>query len=162
MDADQIAKGGFRYGQNDLSRLGGLVSNALDASRSSGKFNFAYNTNNQSQYQKGHGKYGREAVLIKASGVEAWHSGDQEHQVIFDNSTAKDIVPLTLSDWGSGWLVGGLGKGGRPDGQGDAFPSLVAAVEWAKKNYDQYKNVMQRSARINYRVAQRFLEVQDA
>jgi len=146
MDADQIADGGFRYGQSDLSRLGGHVSNALDARRSSGKFNFGYNAKDQAQYEKGHGKYGYEAVLFKASGVEAWHSGDQERQVIFAGNTAKDIIPLTSSDWGSGWLVGGLGKGGRPDGDGDAFPSLVEAVEWAKKNYGQYKNVMSRRA----------------
>jgi len=153
-DAEQIAQQGFKYGADDLSRLGGRVSNALQEQRSSGNFNFGYNTSNPSQYEAGHGKYGREAVLLKASGVEAWHSGDGEQQVIFAGNTAKDILPITSSNYGSGWLVGGLGKGGRPDGEGDAFPTLIKAVEWAKKNHAQYKNVMASPKRVAARYRQ--------
>jgi hypothetical protein len=126
--ADAIACRGFRHGQADLSRLGGHTSNALDAQRSTGRFNFAYNVRDEAQYVKGHGKYGNEAVLFRAAGVEAWHSGDQEWQVVFQGSTAKDIVPLRRGD--HGWLAGSLER---------EFPSLTAAVKWVTANYKRYE-----------------------
>jgi hypothetical protein len=133
-NADSIACSGFRHGTDDLTRLGGSVSNAIKARKSSGKFNFGYHLGDTSQYRKGL-KYGGEAVLFRASGLQAWHDGDQEWQVVFIGGTATDIIPLTQEF--DKWVVNGLGRGGRPDQEG--WDTLPQAVAWAMRNYAQYK-----------------------
>ena len=50
--------------------------------------------------------------------------GDQERQVIFRGSTAKDIVALT-EEFGT-WFANGLGRHGQP-GQ-DGFDSILEAA----------------------------------
>lgn len=120
-DAEAIAKQGFKHGVRDLTRLGNATSNALHAKRSSGKFNFAYLVSDPG-YRKGV-KYGHEAVVFKANGVAAWHEGDQETQVVFEGSTARDIKPIT-QEYGA-WYVGGQPEGG--------FDTLAEAVSWATR-----------------------------
>lgn len=62
-NAEAIAGGGFKHGVSDLTRLGGALSNAIDAKRATGKFNFAYLLS-ESNFREGL-KYGHEAVVIQ-------------------------------------------------------------------------------------------------
>jgi hypothetical protein len=137
--ADAIAQQGFKHGVDDLTQLGNYLSHALRIKAAAGKFNFAYLVSS-SNYRKGLGRFGHEAVVFKASGVSAYHKGDREIQVIFQGDTARDIVPITREF--DGWVAGGLGKGGRP-GQ-DEFKSLPEAVNWVVENYGQYKRLLTR------------------
>jgi len=134
-DAKAVACAGFKHGVSNLEELGGATSNAIDAKRSTGKFNFAYQLSDP--WQEGF-KYAHEAVLFKASGVVAWHDGDQENQVVFQGNTAKDIVPLVI-EFGD-WFANGIGKGGRPDQ--DGFRQLPEAVRWVTTNFNQYKALL--------------------
>jgi hypothetical protein len=112
----------------------------------SGGYNFAYDIKNWERYASGRFgfKYGKEAVMFKASGVKVWHNGDNEEQVVFIGSTAKDIVPLT--EYGGDWYANGIGRGGREEGlggdEGEAFESLSEAVDWVHANFNQYKRLL--------------------
>jgi hypothetical protein len=145
-DADGVACDGFRYGMDDLTRLG-LTTHFTSAAKPGG-YNFAYDVDEWERYARGrHGfKYGDEAVLFRASGIKVWHHSDGEYQVIFVGDTAKDIVPLTKGGYDGGWWANGIGKGGREEQdseQGDgSFDSLSEAVDWVTANYNQYKRLL--------------------
>ena len=146
-DASEIACDGFRYGMDDLTRLG--LTTHFKLNSKPGGYNFAYDINEWERFAGGrHGfKYGKEAVLFRASGVKVWHHGDGEYQVIFFGKTAKDIVPIAKGYY-DGWWVNGIGKGGREEGEAESdhedgsFDSLSDAVDWVTTNYNQYKKLI--------------------
>jgi hypothetical protein len=145
-DAHTVACRGFTNGMDDYTRLGLTTRYSLE--QKPGGYNFAYSAKGWEHYAQGqHGfKYGGEAVLFRASGVQVWHDGDIEAQVIFVGNTAQDIVPLTQSGYDGGWWANGIGKGGREEGnyeQGDgSFESLSKAVKWVLQNFSQYKRLL--------------------
>lgn len=146
-EASEIACGGFKYGMDDLTRLG--LTTHFKMNSKPGGYNFAYDINEWERFAGGrHGfKYGKEAVLFRASGVKVWHHGDGEYQVIFFGETAKDIVPIAEGYY-DGWWVNGIGKGGREEGDAESdqedgsFESLSEAVDWVTANYNQYKRLI--------------------
>lgn len=145
-NANTVACRGFNYGMDDYTRLG--LTTRYSLGQKPGGYNFAYSAKGWEQYTRGeHGfKYGKEAVLFRASGVRVWHEGDEETQVIFVGNTAQDIVPLTQGGHDGGWWANGIGKGGREEGnykQGDgSFDSLSEAVKWVLQNFGQYKGLL--------------------
>lgn len=145
-NANVVACRGFNYGMDDFTRLGLTTRYSLE--QKPGGYNFAYSAKGWEQYARGeHGfKYGGEAVLFRASGVQIWHAGDEETQVVFVGNTAHDIVPLTQGGHDGGWWANGIGKGGHEEGnyeRGDgSFDSLSDAVKWVVKNFGQYKRLL--------------------
>ena len=92
-NAWQIWQEGFQYATDSIDRLG--YSNAGSTKgKSSEGFDFAYNAeSNFTRYmfnRWGEPKYGNEAVMFRASGVQATHFGDEEEQVMFYNKDAKN------------------------------------------------------------------------
>jgi hypothetical protein len=69
--------------------------------------------------------------MFRANGIEVWHYGDEEYQVIFKGSTARDIIPIWESD--GQWFAGDYNKG---------FDSLIDSVSWIENNFDQYKRLL--------------------
>lgn len=135
-DAQSIAKNGFKYGVNDMTKLG-LTTSLGEFEKKYGGYNFAYTLKDFRRYgYSGYGKfkYGKEAVVFNASGIKLWHHGDQEPQVIFYGNTAKNIIPITSGD-NANWAL--YGKRGNVIYEND---DLEKVVEWLVKNYLQYKN----------------------
>ena len=96
-NAYNIAKEGFMYGTQELDRL--AYSGCGDIYNKYGKgYDFAYEAESATdvfQCLDRHfntPKYGSEMVLFMASGVEVWHDGDEERQVIFYGPSAKNII----------------------------------------------------------------------
>ena len=147
-DADAIACQGFKYGMDDYTRLG--LTTHIRNTQKPGGYNFAYDVDEWERYAHGrHGfKYGKEAVLFRASGIKVWHHGDGEYQIVFVGNTAKDIVPLSEGGYDGGWWANGIGKGGREEGEAGSdqsdgsFESLSEAVDWVVANYNQYKSLL--------------------
>jgi hypothetical protein len=130
----------FKYGMDDYTALG-LTTYYKDEPKKYGGYNFAYDIADyakygRSSYQGGRWKYGKEAVIFKASGVKVWHHGDEEPQVIFLGNTAKDIVHLEQTDPGP-WGVVNSKKGNTI-----FIGELPDVVKWVVKNFDQYKAVL--------------------
>lgn len=73
--------------------------------------------------------------MFRASGAKVWHCGDEEPQVIFLGSTARDIVYLWRD--GSEWAVGQ-----RPSGDPIFSGELNDVVDWVMHNYEQYRRAL--------------------
>ena len=95
----EIALNGFTKGTQDMEELG--VTHG--SQRYEEGYNFAFiadkATNNEARYYLGHDGYGNlddnaGAVMFKADGIEAYHGGDCQDQVIFWGPSARNIIPI--------------------------------------------------------------------
>ncbi|MFW5847578.1 MAG: hypothetical protein ACOCVF_01480 [bacterium] len=138
-DAESIAREGFTMGVDDINMLG-LTTYLSDSSKKYGGYNFAYTINDFLKYNnasRNNLKYGEEVVLFTASGLRLFHYGDDEYQVIFYGSTAKNIIPIQEGEelaWGvynsaTSQLI-------------QEFDELDKMVSWCIHNFPQYKNVL--------------------
>jgi ADP-ribose pyrophosphatase YjhB (NUDIX family) len=138
-EPDDIAINGFKYGVDEIDKLG-LTTQLSDFDKKYGGYNFAYLLSDFNRYGKaGHGsrggeyKYGKEAVIFRASGLEVYHHGDEEPQVIFYGNTATNIIPINAGQ-NSKWAVYNR-KTGRAIIESD---DLEKIAYWVDKNYAQY------------------------
>ncbi len=135
--APDIAKEGFKKGVFDIERLG-LTTWLGDQDKNYGGYNFAYTLQDFAKYGQDRydgpdvWKYGKEAVIFRASGVRVWHSGDEEYQTIFYGNTATNINYLEHYQ-GEWWIEG---KNGRKLVK---FDDLEQLVPWFTDNYSQYQ-----------------------
>ncbi len=134
-NAADIGRKGFEYGHEDMYSLG-LTTWFTDKARMREQgWNFAFEAGSnyaaQAAYKQ---KYGEHAVMFQCAGVNAFHSGDQEAQIIYQGKDARNIVTLMRND--SEWEVSA--KNGRV-----IFKSEYEnVVQWVISNYNQYKNVI--------------------
>ena len=147
-NAYHIAKDGFMYGTQDLDRL--AYSGCGDIHNKYGKgYDFAYEAESASdvfQCLDRHfdtPKYGSEMVLFMASGVEVWHDGDEERQVIFYGPSAKNIIYIRKE----------IANGSEYYGDSEVWQvcdvhnnrvlyetsDLDEVISWAINNYAQYR-----------------------
>jgi hypothetical protein len=157
-NSSSIATDGFKYGIDDITTLG-LTTHFVN--KTGPGFNFAYLAGDATKYgrdhRRGSWKYGKHAVMFKANGVLVYHRTDQEPQVVFLGSTAKDIVELENTD--DGWsVIGGDGDSIFQSGDydtkerksGSSRGGLQRCIDWVKTNYNQYKRVLnQRSHQLD-------------
>jgi len=109
-EANNIAEQGFKYGVDDMTKLG-LTTSLGEFEKKYGGYNFAYLLSDFPKYARGghrsnNYKYGDEAVIFNASGIKVWHYGDEEYQVIFYGNTARNIIPIVGGEdvkWGDIW-----------------------------------------------------------
>lgn len=130
-DAEEIAREGFKYGVDDLTKLG-LTSYFKREYKKIGGYNFAFTLNDFSKYWK-KGDYGGEAVIFNASGIRVFHNGDEEYQVIFKGSTATNIIPITK---GENEIWGVYNKSDRLLYEND---DLRKVADWVVNNFSQYR-----------------------
>lgn len=141
-DADGIARNGFKYGVTEIDKLG-MTTNLAEFDKKYGGYNFAFRADNFNRHYKsrhgwrGEPKYGREAVLFRASGMELYHYGDEEPQVIFYGNTARNIIPITDRD--RKWAVYSRYNGRLLFEDDD----LEKVVYWVIRNYEQYRRQLQ-------------------
>ena len=127
----------FNNGVYDYTKLG-LTTNLPDSEKDFGGYNFAYLLNDYQRYgrDRNRWKYGKEAVVFKASGIKVWHYGDMEPQVIFWGPSAFDIV-LIREDRNTGDYYVDSVKHKSPF-SGD----LDNCVDWVINNFNQYKRIL--------------------
>ena len=92
-----IAENGFTRSTPEIDQLS--VTHGVDGVEG---YNFAFVadcvSNYEAQYYCGRDSDKWGAVMFKANGVEAYHNGDEQNQVIFWGSKARDIVPIYHGD----------------------------------------------------------------
>ena len=139
-NAANIAWKGFKHGTTEFEDL--AYSNAGETSGKYEGYDFAYDLDDfQSYCYTGRGyhptpKYGKEAVIFRASGVKLWHYGDNEDQVIFYGPSAKDIIYLEFNDETDEWHISSTKRYGQILYQNE---NLGEVVDWIERNYDQYR-----------------------
>lgn len=127
----------FSNGVYDYTRLG-LTKHLPDSEKDFGGYNFAYLLSDYNRYgrDRGRWKYGKEAVVFKASGVQVWHYGDQEPQVIFWGPSAFDIVYIREDRNTGDYYV--YSRKDKSPFSGD----LGDCVDWITANFNQYKRIL--------------------
>ena len=141
-EAREIADHGFRWGVDDPNRLG-VTTFLGQEHKSRGGYNFAFLASDFLDYYErpsAYGpmpKYGLSAVLFRASGIQVWHKGDLESQVIFYGSSATDRVPITWAKGGN-WTISSK----REDRTLFKSRDLAQVVDWVILNHRQYARVI--------------------
>lgn len=140
-NANKISYQGFKHGTEDFDNLAYSY-----AGETEGKFegyDFAYTLEGAKHYaflSRGAWgripKYGKEAVIFRASGVKLWHHGDQEEQVIFWGPSAKDIIYLEFDEETSEWYISSTKKHGQVLYKNEDIDEVIS---WIQNNYDQYR-----------------------
>jgi hypothetical protein len=128
-----IAVQGFTSGIDNPDTLG-LTTYFPDAAKKRGGYNFAYDPSDVGHHWKP-GKYGSEAVVFIASGVEVYHHGDEEPQIIFWGKDAHDIIPIR-SNGDYDWTIW-------DDHAGEPFfesNEITECIDWCQENYKLYFN----------------------
>jgi 2'-5' RNA ligase/GNAT superfamily N-acetyltransferase len=140
---DSICQSGFTYGMGDLSRLGLTTwfnNDGMD--KQEGGYNFAFLAQDSKAMRYAEDRYGREAVIFRASGVKVYHYGDEETQVIFRGSEAHDIIPV-VKDGNTGMWALPDDDHGKPVFQADYLQQIV---QWVMNHYAQYRKVIVKRA----------------
>ena len=137
-NAESIAEEGFKYGVDEMEKLG-LTTHLSEFDKKYGGYNFAYTLQDFKRYARKVSKgysYGREAVVFRASGIRLYHNSDHEYQTIFYGNTARDIV-LISEGYSADWAV--TKKDGTIIFENGSFERVV---KWVIQNYAQYKNIL--------------------
>lgn len=141
-NASLIADEGFRYATENIEDVAYSNCGETDGKQSEGyDFAFVAEYANNSK-----AKYGREAVMFRASGVQSTHYGDEEEQVVFYNNDAKDIVYIARSN---GYTEDSRGEYICEDEwyipsriNGDTLyhsDNIEDIVVWVERNFEQYR-----------------------
>jgi hypothetical protein len=135
-NANQVSWRGFKHGTCEFENL--AYSNAGEIDGKWEGYDFAYTLYDASRYafDRSRPKYGREAVIFRASGVKLWHHGDQEEQVIFYGPSAKDIIYLRYDNETGDWYIAS-----RFDPSKVLYhdENIDKVIDWVLYNYDQYR-----------------------
>jgi len=129
--AGDIATEGFQSGTPDIQNLG--LTTMLKKQGPGWNFAFVADSK-EAKSAAASGKYGKHAVLFLSAGVQAYHWGDEESQVIFWGPGAKNSVPIYRRE--EGWTV--ESGDGRELFKGD----FEDVVNWVMANYPQYRRVL--------------------
>lgn len=134
-DPISIARKGFTSGEFDVSLLGLTTYRK----KSGPGYNFAFRAD--SRYAKNYErKYGAEFVVFQSSGVECWHAGDEEDQVIFwgPSITTRPVPVVEQRDGNPKFAVYSL-KADRALFQHD---DPLRCIAWTIQNYRQYSKLL--------------------
>lgn len=135
-DAESIARNGFKYGIDQMDRLG-LTTWLGKSEKNYGGYNFAFEATSRDALRGE--KYGRDAVLFMNSGVKAYHYGDEESQILF---MGKDVDPndiVLLRQAEGDWQVVPKVDIGREAVFRGALPQ---AIKWVMQNWTQYRRIL--------------------
>jgi len=153
-DPESIQSDGFQYGWDSTEGLG-LTTHFTDNARKRGPgFNFAFVLGSRdADRAASSGKYGKEAVVFWAGGVEAYHYGDEEDQVIFwgpevDPSRIFAVRHDDDNDWyvedASGRVVFGVDRYAPYDERAEA-KDFDEAAKWVVGNHRMLSGVRERA-----------------
>ena len=81
--------------------------------------------------------YGKECVIFQASGVEVYHHGDKDKQVIFWGPSAKNIISIKQED--GCWYIESIKTKRRLIIGKNQDLSLKTVISWCLKNIQQYR-----------------------
>ena len=126
-DANNIVKYGLTGGTDDINHL--AYTNAGQEKHQEG-YDFAFLIDDR---DVDNNEYGNEAVIFRTSGVEIYHYGDMQHQVIFWGPNVKSFIPIKFDGNEGDWVV----YGGNGQILKSGNPSDIA--EWATENLPQYR-----------------------
>lgn len=138
--AFDIALNGFKYGVDQMDKLG-LTTYLSAGDKSLGGYNFAFEAlSRDAEYAQGQGKYGRHAVLFQNSGIKCYHYGDNETQIVFDGREVSPRQLIYLEKDDGEWKVKSKW---RDQKRGHLFQGTYRnAVKWVMSHHAQYRKLL--------------------
>jgi len=135
-DADSISMGGFEYGHEDLYQGLHLTTNKRNRQQYPG-YNFAvYPGSRDARGIANSDKYGKEAVLFWSAGIEAYHYGDEEHQVIFWGPSVNPNMIFPITKEYDNWQI--IGEDYRVLKESEDIDDIV---QWIQTNWRMYNQI---------------------
>lgn len=101
-------------------------------------YNFAFSANEADEAERSN--YGKYCVLFQGSGIMIWHYGDEQNQVIFYGPSAKNLIFITKHTFGEYegmWCIDSWYDDSKTLCH---FDDLPTTVDWAIRNFAQYRN----------------------
>jgi len=137
-DAYSIAREGFKWGTDDIGRLA-LTGAGLK--KPAEGYNFAFPIGERHIDRNTYGSINpvtrergsQEAVIFQTSGVEVYHEGDAQNQVVFWGPNAKNFIPIKYDREVGDWCI--YGNKGQVLKSGS--PSEI--LNWVLDNLPQYR-----------------------
>jgi hypothetical protein len=135
--AGAVVANGFTHGTSDVDALG-LTTYTKHEAKSMGGYNFAFEAGSRhALWAAQKGKYGKQAVMFMNSGVKAWHSSDEEDQIIFWGPEVDRHSIIRLFNEYGDWSVHDV-RTNRPIVTGD----FEKVVDWVMRNTRQYARAL--------------------
>lgn len=144
-NANYIAQEGFTVGADDISNLG--ITRHVNKGYESKGYNFAFLADSRdADFTSRSGKYGKDAVLFRNSGVHFFHYGDDENQVVFHGPDVKEFI-LLRKVYGDFRVIGNDSYTAKeylfdPTLTRKSESSYMQCVKWVETNWQQYRKVL--------------------
>lgn len=126
-DSESIAREGFTGGTEEIEHL--AYTGAGQEKHGAG-YDFAFPLGEK---DIDFNEYGDEAVIFQTSGVEIYHHGDTQKQVIFWGPYAKNFIPIKYDGEIGDWCIYGMNNQVLKSGS----PSTI--LSWVLNNLPQYR-----------------------
>ena len=126
-DSESIAREGFTGGTEEIEHL--AYTGAGQEKHGAG-YDFAFPLGEK---DIDFNEYGEEAVIFQTSGVEIYHHGDNQKQVIFWGPYAKNFIPIKYDGEIGDWCIYGMNNQVLKSGS----PSTI--LSWVLNNLPQYR-----------------------
>lgn len=156
-EPDSIAADGFKHGFEDMIGLG--LTTESHRKRGPG-YNFAFilglkdaRDAARGNWGAGDSRYGTHAVVFWGGGVEAWHIGDEENQIVFwgPEVSPSRIFPIHKNKY-TGWhvedavgrVVFGYDDYGDGEGENKEFEETA---EWVVANHNMLSSTREKAER---------------
>lgn len=128
-----LHKEGFSYGVG-MDELAYTPARGTTDYKYGDGYNFAFEASDADVAETS--GYGDCAILFQASGVEIYHWGDNQYQVIFYGPSARNLIFLFKDNENGNWYVDSEITGYRLV----EFEKLDFLVKWCISNFPQYHN----------------------
>ena len=126
-DSESIAREGFTGGTEEIEHL--AYTGAGQEKHGVG-YDFAFPLGEK---DIDFNEYGEEAVIFQTSGIEIYHHGDTQNQVIFWGPYAKNFIPIKYDGEIGDWCIYGMNNQVLKSGS----PSTI--LNWVLNNLTQYR-----------------------
>lgn len=149
--ASDISAEGFTKGVSDMEQIA-LTTWLHDNTKKYGGYNFGFIAGGRdSRNAAREGKYGKYAVMFQSSGLEIYHYGDEEHQVIFWGKAIDPQTIVELGRDGNEWMViprykSSMSQKGRDVAYRGTFEDVV---NWVEHNWFQYRRQIMGTMRLS-------------
>jgi len=135
-DPYRIASEGFIYGHWSYEGLGLTTYYTDSARKREPGFNFALGADSRKASEvAADEKYGHDAVVFWGSGVEAYHVGDEEDQIVFWGPTVKPNMIFPILRGNSEWRVDD------DEGRERKTGTFREVVDWVENNYRMLQQI---------------------
>lgn len=137
----EIKQNGFSFGHEEFSGLG-LTTWKANRKKSAG-YNFSFKVNDRDiKFVAEEHKYGKHAVVFWGAGIETYHSGDEENQIIIWGPSIDTNMIFAIYSGNDEWTV-------NDDDDKERFKGDIEdVIKWVTNNWRMLQNIEEKNQRV--------------